>query len=151
MDVRPLLASVLSVAALLAGVARAAAADEPSDPSLVARGSYLARAADCMPCHTSAQDKSYAGGLRLNTPFGAIYSPNITPDRDTGIGAWTFDQFKGAVHAGIRADGKYLYPAMPFDAFTMIREDDLKALWAYFRSLTPVRQQTRENELSFPV
>jgi mono/diheme cytochrome c family protein len=150
MDVRYLLASVLSVAALLAGGARASAADEPSDPSLVARGSYLARAADCMPCHTSAPDKSYAGGLRLNTPFGAIYSPNITPDRDTGIGAWAFEQFKNAVHAGIRADGKYLYPAMPFDAFTKITEDDLKALWAYIRSLKPINQRNRDNELTFP-
>src|SRR5262245_33945529 len=83
MSVRYVLASVLSAAALLASMARAAAADEPTDPNLIARGSYLARAADCMPCHTSAKDKPYAGGLRLNTPFGAIYSPNITSDRDT--------------------------------------------------------------------
>ena len=143
------LASCLAAAILITGTARAAG-EPASDPSLVARGSYLAKAADCMPCHTSARDKPYAGGLKLNTPFGAIYSPNVTPDRETGIGAWTFDQFRNAVHSGIRADGKYLYPAMPFDAFTMIREDDLKALWAYFRSLAPVKQQNRENELSFP-
>ena len=116
------LASCLAAAILITGTARAAG-EPASDPSLVARGSYLAKAADCMPCHTSARDKPYAGGLKLNTPFGAIYSPNVTPDRETGIGAWTFDQFRNAVHSGIRADGKYLYPAMPFDAFTMIRED----------------------------
>jgi hypothetical protein len=87
-----------------------------------------------MPCHTAARDKAYAGGLRMNTPFGVMYSPNITPDRETGIGAWTFDEFKKAVHSGIRADGKFLYPTMPFDAFTKISEDDLKALWSYFRS-----------------
>jgi mono/diheme cytochrome c family protein len=150
MDVRYLLASVLGAAALMAGVAREATAQDATDPNLVARGSYLAKAADCMPCHTSVRDKPFAGGLRLNTPFGAIYSPNVTPDRETGIGAWTFEQFKGAVHAGIRADGMYLYPAMPFDAFTEITEDDLKALWAYFRSLTPVKQRNRENELTFP-
>jgi mono/diheme cytochrome c family protein len=143
-------ASLLAVAALILGIARAVAADDPADPNLVARGNYLARAADCMPCHTSASDKPYAGGLRLNTPFGAIYSPNITPDRETGIGAWTFEQFKDAVHNGIRADGKYLYPAMPFDAFTETTEDDLKALWAYFRSLKPVKQQNHANELTFP-
>ena len=146
---RHLLACSFAAAVLIAGGARAAG-EPASDPTLIARGSYLAKAADCMPCHTSARDKPYAGGLKLNTPFGAIYSPNVTPDRETGIGAWTFDQFRNAVHSGIRADGKYLYPAMPFDAFTMIREDDLKALWAYFRSLAPVKQQNRENELSFP-
>ena len=109
MDVRYLLASVLGAAALMAGVAREATAQDATDPNLVARGSYLAKAADCMPCHTSVRDKPFAGGLRLNTPFGAIYSPNVTPDRETGIGAWTFEQFKGAVQAGIRADGMYLY------------------------------------------
>ena len=122
----------------------------PADPDMIARGNYLARAADCMPCHTAARDKAYAGGLRMNTPFGVMYSPNITPDRETGIGAWTFEEFKQAVHSGIRADGKFLYPTMPFDAFTKISEDDLKALWSYFRSLPPIKQQNRENELTFP-
>jgi mono/diheme cytochrome c family protein len=145
-----LVAVVLGAVVLGASCAGMAAAEPASDPSLVARGRYLAKAADCMPCHTSTSGKSYAGGLKINTPFGVMYSPNITPDRDTGIGTWTFDQFKGAVHAGIRADGKYLYPSMPFDAFTGITEDDLKALWAYFRSVPPIRQQNRENELSFP-
>jgi len=119
MDLRYFLASCLAAAVLIAN-APAPAEEQASDPSLVARGSYLAKAADCMPCHTSARDKPYAGGLKLNTPFGAIYSPNVTPDRETGIGAWTFDQFRNAVHSGIRADGKYLYPAMPFDACTFI-------------------------------
>ena len=62
----------------------------------------------------------------MNTPFGVMYSPNITPDRETGIGTWTFDEFKKALHSGIRADGKFLYPTMPFDAFTQISEDDLR-------------------------
>ncbi len=147
MDLRYVLAGVLGAVALSVGMA---AAEPASDPGTVARGRYLAKAADCMPCHTAASGKSFAGGLKMNTPFGAIYSPNITPDRDTGIGAWTFEEFKRAVHAGIRADGKYLYPAMPFDAFTGITEDDLKALWDYFRSVAPIKQQNRENELSFP-
>ena len=150
MDLRYFLASILGAVVLSASCAGPASAEPASDPSLVARGRYLAKAADCMPCHTSASGKSFAGGLKMNTPFGAIYSPNITPDRDTGIGTWTFDQFKQAVHSGIRADGKYLYPAMPFDAFTGISEDDLKALWAYFRSVPAIKQQNRENEMSFP-
>jgi mono/diheme cytochrome c family protein len=122
----------------------------PPDPSLVARGAYLAKAADCMPCHTSAKDKQFAGGLKLDTPFGAIFSPNITPDPDTGIGRWSYEDFKNAVHAGIRADGSYLYPVMTYDAFTLITEDDLKALWAYFRSIPAIKQQNRGNELNFP-
>jgi mono/diheme cytochrome c family protein len=150
MDLRYVLTGALGAAVLIASGVGMATAEPASDPGMIARGRYLAKAADCMPCHTSASGKSYAGGLKMNTPFGAIYSPNITPDRDTGIGAWTFDEFKQAVHSGIRADGKYLYPAMPFDAFTGISEDDLKALWAYFRSVAPVKQRNRENELSFP-
>jgi len=148
MDVRYLLASLLAAVTLIAS--DPGDAEEAADPSMVARGSYLARAADCMPCHTSARDKAYAGGLRMNTPFGVMYSPNITPDRETGIGTWTFDEFKKAVHSGIRADGKFLYPTMPFDAFTKISEDDLKALWSYVLSLPPIKQQNRENELTFP-
>jgi len=150
MDVRHLLASLLAGLALTAIDPGKAATQETPDPDMVARGSYLARAADCMPCHTSARDKTYAGGLRMNTPFGVMYSPNITPDRETGIGAWTFDEFKKALHSGIRADGRFLYPTMPFDAFTKISEDDLKALWSYIRSLPPIKQQNRENELTFP-
>ena len=150
MDVRHLLASLLAGLALTAIDPGKAATQENPDPDMVARGSYLARAADCMPCHTSARDKTYAGGLRMNTPFGVMYSPNITPDRETGIGAWTFDEFKKALHSGIRADGQFLYPTMPFDAFTKISEDDLKALWSYIRSLPPIKQQNRENELIFP-
>jgi len=88
--------------------------------------------------------------LKIDTPFGAIYSPNVTPDPGTGIGKWTFGQFKKALHAGIRADGQFLYPAMPFDAYAKIADDDLKALWAYFWTLPPVKQQNRGNELSFP-
>ncbi len=123
---------------------------EPVDASLVDRGKYLALAGDCMPCHTGAPKEAFAGGLALNTPFGKVYSPNITPDDETGIGKWTYDQFKRAVHDGIRADGAYLYPAMPYPDFTKIKADDLKALWAYMRSLKPIKKARKENGLSFP-
>ena len=136
--------------AVVAACAADAQTSSPSGPSLVTRGAYLAKAADCMPCHTSAKDKQFAGGLKLDTPFGAIFSPNITPDPDTGIGRWTYENFKNAVHAGIRADGSYLYPVMTYDAFTLIAEDDLKALWASIRSVPPIKQQNRGNELNFP-
>jgi mono/diheme cytochrome c family protein len=147
---RALAAGLLTGVLTALGLGQAVADDGKPDPALVDRGRYLAKAADCMPCHTSGSDKPFAGGLKMDTPFGAIYSPNITPDPETGIGKWSFDDFRNAVHAGIRADGKYLYPAMPFDAFAKINEGDLQAMWAYFRSLPPTRQQNRANDLSFP-
>ncbi len=142
----------LLVVFAIAAIGSAAAADEaaPPDPDLVKRGHDVALAGDCMPCHTSAPKQEFAGGLGLNTPFGVIYSPNITPDDATGIGKWTFDDFKRAVHDGIRADGAYLYPAMPYTAFTKIEDDDLKALWAFLRSLKPINKPQKANGLGFP-
>lgn len=131
-------------------VANATDARADPDPSLVEHGRYLALAGDCMPCHTGSPDEKFAGGLGINTPFGTIYSPNITPDSETGIGKWTFDEFKAAVHDGIRADGANLYPAMPYTYFTKIEQADLKALWAYLRSLPPIKKARKENGLSFP-
>jgi mono/diheme cytochrome c family protein len=141
------------VAALLSVLLLAAAAPaQPpvDDATLVQRGEYLARAADCMPCHSGDKSKPYAGGLPIHTPFGTLYSVNITSDRETGIGRWTFADFQNALHNGIRADGAYLYPAMPFDAYSGIEEDDLKALWAFVRRIPPVKAANRENELAFP-
>jgi len=137
---------------ILAGSALANTTDAKAEPdkSLVEHGRYIALAGDCMPCHTATPENKFAGGLAINTPFGTIYSPNITPDPETGIGKWTFDDFKNAVHDGIRADGAYLYPAMPYPHFTKIEEADLKALWAYLRSLPPINKARKENGLSFP-
>ncbi len=141
-----------AMAALMLSLQAAAISAQslPDDAALTGRGEYLARAADCMPCHTGDKSKPYAGGLALNTPFGAIYSVNITSDPETGIGRWTFAQFKNAVHDGIRADGAFLYPAMPFDAYTKIEEDDLRALWAYVRRIPSVDSPNPENQLEFP-
>ena len=123
---------------------------QTTDDVLASRGEYLARAADCMPCHTGDKSTPYAGGLALRTPFGTMFSVNITSDPETAIGRWTYENFKNALHRGIRADGAYLYPAMPYDAYAQILEDDLKALWAYVRRIPPVKAVNRENELSFP-
>ena len=120
------------------------------DAALVSRGEYLARAADCAPCHTGDASKPFAGGLAFKTPFGTLFSVNITSDPETGIGKWTYAQFKNALHQGIRADGAYLYPAMPFDAYTKIEEKDLEALWAYVRRIAPVKASNPDNDLSFP-
>ncbi len=147
------LARVLAAAATLTAfglLASARAQGVPDDAALVARGTYLARAADCAPCHTGDAAKPFAGGLALKTPFGTLFSVNITSDPDTGIGKWTYEQFKNALHQGIRADGAYLYPGMPFDAFTEIEENDLKALWAYVRRIPPVKAPNPGNQLSFP-
>ena len=107
-------------------VTSASAQASMDDAALVSRGEYLARAADCAPCHTGDASKPFAGGLAFKTPFGTLFSVNITSDPETGIGKWTYAQFKNALHQGIRADGAYLYPAMPFDAYTKIEEKDLE-------------------------
>jgi len=135
---------------LLLGCVTAHAQAPADGAALVSRGEYLARTADCMPCHTGDKSKPYGGGLPIHTPFGMIYSVNITSDPDTGIGRWSFADFKNALHNGIRADGAYLYPAMPFDAYTGIEEDDLKALWAFVHRIPPAKVPNRENELAFP-
>ncbi|MFG1288583.1 c-type cytochrome [Xanthobacter versatilis] len=134
----------------VAQIATYPVADAAKDADLVARGEYLAKAADCMPCHTGDKAKPFAGGLGLNTPFGMIYSPNITSDRSTGIGLWTYEQFVNAVRNGIRKDGAYLYPAMPFDAYTEISDDDMKALWAFVRRIPPIPNTPPANGLEFP-
>jgi mono/diheme cytochrome c family protein len=131
-------------------VTSAGAQASQDDAALVSRGEYLARAADCAPCHTGDASKPFAGGLAFRTPFGTMFSVNITSDPETGIGKWTYAQFKNALHQGIRADGAYLYPAMPFDAYTKVEENDLEALWAYVRRIAPVKAQNPDNELSFP-
>jgi len=118
--------------------------------SLVERGAYLARAADCMVCHTTQGGKQYAGGLGFKLPFGTLYSTNITPDKETGIGNYTDQDFLNAVHRGIRQDGARLYPAMPFTSYTYISDADALAIKAYLFSLTPVRAVAPANTLMFP-
>lgn len=118
---------------------------------LVARGEYVARAADCMSCHTAPHGKPYAGGRAMKTPFGSIFSANITPAPRTGIGSWTHSDFERALRQGIRKDGSYLYPAMPYTSYAQMLPGDLDALWAYVQSLPPVEQQTPANTLRFPM
>lgn len=117
---------------------------------LAARGAYLARAGDCEACHTERGGAPYAGGRPIRTPFGVIYSSNITPDNDTGIGSWNSDDFWRALHNGKSKDGKLLYPAFPYPNYSKVTRADADAMFAYFRTLAPVRQQNREPELRFP-
>jgi mono/diheme cytochrome c family protein len=120
------------------------------DATQITRGEYLARAADCMVCHTSQNGKPYAGGFAFNLPFGTLYSTNITPDKETGIGNYTDAQFLVALRRGVRDDGAQLYPAMPFTAYTFLTDADALAIKAYLFSLAPVHAPSRTNALSFP-
>jgi mono/diheme cytochrome c family protein len=123
----------------------------PSNANPVARGEYLARAADCIACHTVPETgKAFAGGLPFKLPFGTIYSSNITADLETGIGSWSDDDFVRAVREGVRKDGKHLYPAFPYTAYTQLSRADVLAIKAYLFTLPKVRQPERPNDLGFP-
>jgi len=118
--------------------------------SPVERGKYLAKAADCMVCHTTQGGLEYAGGLGFKLPFGTLYSTNITPDKETGIGNYSDQDFLNAVHRGTRRDGARLYPAMPFTSYTYMSDADALAIKAYLFSLPPVRAAAPANTLTFP-
>lgn len=119
--------------------------------SLVERGEYLLHAGGCTSCHTADKDDAVplAGGHALETPFGTFYSPNITPDVETGIGAWSDEDFVEALWHGIAPDGSSYYPAFPYTSYTGMSRDDALAIKAYLFSLAPVRQENREHELEW--
>jgi mono/diheme cytochrome c family protein len=116
----------------------------------IARGAYLARAGNCMGCHTLPGGAAYAGGRGIPTPFGTIYASNLTPDDATGIGAWSADEFWRALHNGRARDGRWLYPAFPYPNYTRIGRGDADALLAYLRSLPPVSRPNTPHALPFP-
>ena len=148
--------------ALLAAVALVAALnlrDEPASeqpaafqatPEQVARGAYLARAGNCVACHTMRGGAPYAGGRAIETPFGTVYGSNITPDAKTGIGGWTAAHFWRAMHNGRSKDGRLLVPAFPYANFTLVTRADADALFAYLRTLPAVEQPNRPHTLRFP-
>ncbi|HEX4081256.1 MAG TPA: cytochrome c [Rhizomicrobium sp.] len=121
-----------------------------ANQSLVKRGEYLAHAADCVECHTAKGGREFAGGFAFTLPFGTLYSTNITPDRETGIGYYSDADFLNAVHRGIRRDGRPLYPAMPFASYTYMTDADALAIKAYLFSLRPVHAPHRADALAFP-
>jgi mono/diheme cytochrome c family protein len=123
----------------------------PMNADVLARGEYLTKAADCVACHTAPEGgRAYAGGLPFVLPFGTIYSSNITPDDETGIGRWTDDEFVRAVQHGIRNDGKRLYPAFPYTSYTLLSRADVLAIKAYLFSLPKVSQPNKPLGLGFP-
>lgn len=121
------------------------------DPASVKRGAALVAIGNCDVCHTAPGGRAFAGGRAVPTPFGSIYSTNITPDPETGIGRWSKAAFQRAMRFGVRRDGAYLYPAFPYDHFTLVSDDDDNALYAYLMTRTPVRAPPVPDRLPFPL
>jgi mono/diheme cytochrome c family protein len=131
---------------------------EPIEPAkasavnteLAAKGAELAAIGNCAVCHTEPRGKAYAGSRALPTPFGTIYSSNITPDAETGIGRWSEEAFRRALREGVDREGRHLYPAFPYDHFTHLTDDDIRALYTFIMTRDPVRNVLPENKLAFP-
>jgi mono/diheme cytochrome c family protein len=134
----------------IAGIGPALHAQNAPDADATRQGQYLAQAGDCIACHTVPGGALFAGGRAMPTPFGTLYSSNITPDTQTGIGDWTAGQFYASMHVGRMPDGGLLYPAMPFGAYTKVTRRDSDAIFAYLRSIPPVRAPNRPHDLKFP-
>jgi mono/diheme cytochrome c family protein len=152
---RGLWGAVLALSLAASGVARAGTAEAvvPNDPGPgdpVGHGEYLVHASDCMPCHSGLDQPAFSGGLPLNTPFGLMVSPNITPDKTTGIGLWSDEQFFRVIHDGVAPGGKFIYPTMSFTSYTKLTRQDVLDIKAYLFSLKPVVAQRDVNQLTFP-
>src|SRR3984957_6281232 len=119
-------------------------------PEVVAKGEVLAAGGYCAECHTAKGGQTFAGGYGMGTPFGVLYSTNITPDPETGIGRWSEAAFARAMHEGVARDGSHLFPGFPFDHFTKLSDDDVKALYAYFMTRPSVRAPALANTIPFP-
>jgi len=149
-----ILALVFGLGAVATATSSTRAEDTPSAQppaaSLVAQGEYLARAGDCIACHTMPEGKLFAGGRPMPTPFGTLYTSNITPDPETGIGKWNSDQFYATMHNGRFPDGGLIYPAMPFGSYTKVTRQDSDAIFAYLKTVPPVKQANRPHDLKFP-
>ncbi|MYM33323.1 c-type cytochrome [Duganella sp. FT94W] len=154
--IKRILLALLLILLVLAGAAwwlmhRGASAPETTvNIAQIERGKYLAQAGDCIACHTVPGQAIFSGNRAMPTPFGNLYAPNITPDKDTGIGKWTPAQFYDMLHTGRSPDGKLLYPAMPFASYTKVTREDSDAIFAYLMSVPAVHKVNREHELRFP-
>lgn len=139
---------------IIMGASTASAApslsEQLNNPAIIEQGEYLARAGDCAFCHTASGGDLYAGGRALPTPFGKMYTPNLTSDETTGIGDWDFNNFWQAMQHGKGLKGELLYPAFPFTSFTKVTREDAIALFAYLRTVPAVHQENKEHDLGFP-
>lgn len=166
---RSLVVGAIVIAGMFAGVPSVLAAEDNNSPGgekyaqypqinyglgekadQLKRGEYLVKMGDCIACHTEPGGQAFAGGLAFDTPFGSIYSPNITPDKQNGIGRWTDEQFYKAVREGIAPDGSYLYPAFPFPYYNKLTDQDLKDIKAYLNAIPAVAKPNHENKMMFP-
>ena len=139
-------ALVIATFALLSSCSISAA-----ETDLIKQGEYLARAGDCVACHTAKGGKPFAGGLPMETPIGVIYSTNITPDK-TGLGDYSFDDFDKAVRHGVAKSGSTLYPAMPYPSYARVSDSDMQALYAYFmKGVEPVAQENKDSDIPWPL
>lgn len=136
-------ATVVAMASVFTGGAQA-------QQTQAQRGEYLARAGDCISCHTAKGGAAFAGGLRMDTPFGYLLSPNVTQDPATGIGSWSADDFYRAMHDGVNKHGQDMFPVMPFDFYAKITREDSDAIYAYMKTVKPVRNAVNVNHLHFP-
>lgn len=160
---KKILAILLPVLLVLAGATAWFVTRTPASPfdgapapgasaELMARGAYLARAGDCVACHSLPRGRAYAGGLKMPTPMGAIYATNITPDKATGIGAYSLADFDRALRRGVARDGRRLYPAMPYPSYAKLSDEDVRALYAYFlNGVPPMRQANRASDIPWPL
>ncbi len=154
---------VLLLVLVVAGIAFFASAWRPRMPTIdtpprssfdaasIQRGAVLTAIGGCASCHTAPNSKAYAGGLPLETPFGTIYATNITPEPETGIGRWSLDAFVRAMREGVDRDGRQLYPAFPYDHFTRVADEDLRAIYAYLMTREPIRAEAPRNDVVFPL
>ena len=150
---RTILASLFLCSALAMGAGHAQQNVQPAaelTPEDIARGKALAEAGDCASCHTADPAKPFAGGRRIESSFGSIYSPNLTPDRETGLGGWSDDEFYRALRFGVARDGSRYYPAFPYPHFTKLTRQDILAIRAHLATLTPVSNTAPTPELRWP-
>lgn len=140
----------LTLLSALAGAVAHAQQKNGTASDIVQRGEYLARAGDCIACHTAPEGRIFAGGRAMPTPFGTLYTSNITPEAETGIGKWSADDFYKTMHSGRYPDGGLIYPAMPFASYTKVTRADSDAIFAYLKSIPPVNQKDRPHDLRFP-
>jgi mono/diheme cytochrome c family protein len=142
---------VLTTAAAIVALTGAASAQDTQNFDRIERGRALALLSDCAACHTAPGGQPFAGGVALQTPFGTLVAPNITPDRDTGIGNMTDDEFLATLHDGRGHNGRRLYPAMPYPAYTKMTDDDVLAIRSYLGTVAPVSNKVITNQLPFPL
>ena len=126
-----------------------ATANKPSAEAEISRGEYLINIAGCVSCHTDADNGGVylAGGLKLNTSFGSFFAPNITADKETGIGAWSFEDFAAAMHLGINPTGERYYPVFPYTSYTQIHSSDLRAMYAYLQTVPPIKRRNKQHDI----